>query len=81
MFYPVCGTVHIKDALLLIGKRVTHEVAAVGFLFHWPLFHQLWSTGWNEKLFNGSNQARLICGKHDPLLWFDPVMQAPKALY
>ena len=32
MYYHVCGMVHIKDPLLLIGNRVDHVVAAVGFL-------------------------------------------------
>ena len=31
MFYPVCGMVHIKEPLLLIGKS-SHVVLAVGFL-------------------------------------------------
>ena len=31
MCYPVRGMVHIKEPLLLIGKRVAH-VAAAGFL-------------------------------------------------
>ena len=31
--YPVCGMVHIKEALLLIGK--SSHVAAAGFLSHY----------------------------------------------
>ena len=31
MCYPVCGMVHIKEPLLLIGKS-SHVVAAAGFL-------------------------------------------------
>ena len=33
MCYPVCGMIHIKDLLLLIG-RVAH-VAGAGFLSHY----------------------------------------------
>ena len=33
MCYPVCGMVHIKEALLLIGK--SSHVAAAGFLSHY----------------------------------------------
>ena len=32
MCYPVCGMVHIKELLLLIGKKVVDVVAAAGFL-------------------------------------------------
>ena len=32
MCYPVCGMVHIKEPLLLIGK--SSPLAAAGFLFH-----------------------------------------------
>ena len=32
MYYPVCGMVHIKEPLLLIGKST--YVAASGFLSH-----------------------------------------------
>ena len=31
MYYPVCGMMHIKQTLLLIGKKVAY-VAAAGFL-------------------------------------------------
>ena len=35
MCYPVCGMVHIKDPLLLIGKSSPRVMAAVGyFSFH-----------------------------------------------
>ena len=40
MYYPACGMVHIKDPLLLIGKKIAHVVVAAGFLFgylHIPL--------------------------------------------
>ena len=33
MCYPVCGMVHIKEPLLLIGK--SSPVAAAGFLSHY----------------------------------------------
>ena len=33
MWYPVCGMVHIKEPLLLIGK--SSYVAAAGFLSHY----------------------------------------------
>ena len=32
MCYPVCEIVHIKGPLLLIKKKIAHEVAAAGFL-------------------------------------------------
>ena len=32
MCYHACGMVHIKEPLLLIGKKVAHIVAAAGFL-------------------------------------------------
>ena len=32
MYYPVYRMVHIKDPLLLIKKKVAHEVVALGFL-------------------------------------------------
>ena len=34
MCYPVCGMVHIKEPLLLIGNREAH-VAAAGFHSHY----------------------------------------------
>ena len=34
MCYPVCGMVHIKEPLLLIGKSSLY-VAAAGFLSHY----------------------------------------------
>ena len=34
MCYPVCGMVHIKKPLLLIGKSRPTHVAASGFLSH-----------------------------------------------
>ena len=30
-----CMPMHMKHPLLLIGKRITHEVEAVGFLSHY----------------------------------------------
>ena len=34
MCYPVCGVMHIKEPLLLIGKS-SHVVMASGFLSEW----------------------------------------------
>ena len=35
MCYPVCGLVHIKEPLLLIGKSRLAYMAAAGFLSHY----------------------------------------------
>ena len=38
MCYPVCGMMHVKEPLLLIGKRRAY-VAAVGFILHYLSGH------------------------------------------
>ena len=35
VYYPVCGMMHIKEPLLLIGKSSLCDVATAGFLSHY----------------------------------------------